>query len=318
MKKTIVFMTMMFGLFWFSQAVMLDDAVTLMHEEWFTIFNNVKNYKPNAYIRRDEAAKIFVKFYLQDWSKDYVKTEKQCKFSDLDGAYKDLRDFVVESCRLGIFEGYQGKFMPTWLLTNKQALAVYLRTSFKPSKELQWLTWTDEYYEKVDKDSSKTNLVPFLSIKMWNVSRWDIALLIYTQIGNVLERLSNVQDSAQDMVKMADLMQISTALQIYQLDENAYPIYNSFIDASQLSSLLVSWKNEYLKSMPISDWSTYYYKGFEQETWFVLMVELSSESTNANFFWSQSDIENKSLAEIKKIIENPVKNGWKPRYIVTN
>jgi hypothetical protein len=63
--------------------------------------------------------------------------------------------------------------------------------------------------------------------------------LIYNQIGNVLERLSNVQDSAQDMVKMADLMQTSIALQTYQLDNNTYPIYDSFVDVSQLSSFLI-------------------------------------------------------------------------------
>ncbi len=318
MKKIIVSTLMLFGLFWFSQAAVLDDAVSWMNTNWLTIFKTTKDYQPNSYIRRDEAAKVFVNFYLQDWKKNYVRTKDQCNFSDLNYAHKDLKNIVVESCRLGLFEGYQGKFMPTSVLTNQQALAVYSRARFNPTEELQWLMWTDEYYKKLTKDDLEVNLVPFLLVKNWNVTRWDIALLIYNQIGNVLERLSNVQDSAQDMVKMADLMQTSIALQTYQLDNNTYPIYDSFVDVSQLSSFLIWWKNEYLKSMPISNWSTYYYKSSQKDTWFILMVELSPESKNANFFWSKEDIDKSSLIEIKKIIENPIQNDWKARYIVTN
>jgi len=152
----------------------------------------------------------------------------------------------------------------------------------------------------------------------YNTNEWTWSVDTNDDEGGILDRLSGVQERAKDVAKSADLQQISTALQTYQLDNNTYPIYDSFVDVSQLSSFLIWWKNEYLKSMPITDWSIYYYKSFEQDTWFILMVEMSPGARMANFFWSQSDIDNKSLTEIKNIIENPIKNDWTPRYIVTN
>ncbi len=152
----------------------------------------------------------------------------------------------------------------------------------------------------------------------YNTNEWTWSVDTNDDEGGILDRLSGVQERAKDVAKSADLQQISIALQTYQLDNNSYPIYDSFVDVSQLSSFLVSWTNKYLWFIPTFDWSTYYYKSFEQDTWFVLMVEMSPESTQANFFWSQLDIENKSLVEIKKIIENPVKNDWKARFIIAN
>ena len=75
-----------------------------MHYKDLTIFNTVADYKPNNYIRRDEAAKLFVKFAKIRNKTTYVKTAKECTFSDLNDAHKDLKDIVVESCRLGIFQ----------------------------------------------------------------------------------------------------------------------------------------------------------------------------------------------------------------------
>ena len=78
-------------------------------------------------MRRDEAAKFFVKVAEGLGKIDYVKTESQCTFSDLNDGHADLKDVMVKSCRLGIFQGHEGKFMPTWALTNSQALAVMIR-----------------------------------------------------------------------------------------------------------------------------------------------------------------------------------------------
>jgi hypothetical protein len=75
-----------------------------MNENDLTIFKTVIEYKPNNYIRRDEAAKLFVKFAKLQNKITYIKTAEECKFSDLNDAHADLKDIVVESCRLGIFQ----------------------------------------------------------------------------------------------------------------------------------------------------------------------------------------------------------------------
>ena len=147
------------------------------------------------------------------------------------------------------------------------------------------------------------------------VDEWSWSISTSSSEDGILDRLSGVQERTQDVAKMWDLQQISTALSMYDLDKNIYPVYTSFIDVSQLSPYLSS---EYLKDIPMWDWYIYYYKSLEQGSWFVLMVEVSSWSTNSNFFGLQSDIENKSLVEINQLIENPINNGWKSRYVLTN
>jgi hypothetical protein len=53
---------------------------------------------------------------------------EQCQFSDLDKARLDLKNSVIESCRLGIFKGNKGKITPNGILTNAQAVAVVMRS----------------------------------------------------------------------------------------------------------------------------------------------------------------------------------------------
>jgi hypothetical protein len=78
-------------------------------------------------IRRDEASKFFVQFSKLIGKTTYTKTVAQCTFSDLDKARPDLKEVVIESCRLGIFQGNKGKFNPTGLMTNAEAVTVLVR-----------------------------------------------------------------------------------------------------------------------------------------------------------------------------------------------
>jgi hypothetical protein len=48
-------------------------------------------------------------------------------FSDINDSWSDLKDVVVESCRLGLFQGSKGKFTPKSQLTNAQAITVLVR-----------------------------------------------------------------------------------------------------------------------------------------------------------------------------------------------
>lgn len=48
-------------------------------------------------------------------------------FIDLDDGHSDLKSEMISACQLGLFKGHNGKFMPTALLTNAQALAVLVR-----------------------------------------------------------------------------------------------------------------------------------------------------------------------------------------------
>lgn len=147
MKKQILWLALVLWLVWFGQAAVLDEAVTWMNTNELTIFNNVADYKPNNYIRRDEAAKLLVKFAKIQNKTTYVKTEEQCQFSDLNDAHADLKDIVVESCRLGIFQWSAGKFMPTWSLTNEQSVTVLVRIVVGTQSETGVSSRSDNYYK---------------------------------------------------------------------------------------------------------------------------------------------------------------------------
>lgn len=60
----------------------------------------------------------------------------------------ELKEAMIKSCRLGIFQGNEDKFMPTRALTNSQALAVMIRIISGHESEIEVSHWTDNYYKK--------------------------------------------------------------------------------------------------------------------------------------------------------------------------
>ena len=166
------------GLTSFWQAAMIDDAVSWLYDNGYTIFSNTRDYQPTNYMRRDEAAKFFVKVAEGLGKTDYVKSASECTFSDLNDGHADLRDIVVKSCRLGIFWGHEGKFMPTRALTNSQALAVLLRITSGYEDENNVSYWADNYYVKAE-SFERLSQLPVLKNKEWLGTRGTVAQLVY-------------------------------------------------------------------------------------------------------------------------------------------
>jgi hypothetical protein len=105
----------------------LDDAITRAYTKKLTIHLYTDDFKPYQAIRRDEAAKFFVSFAKFVGKTTTLIEADQCMFSDIDKARTDLKESVIESCKLGIFKGNKGKFTPDGILTNAQAIAVLMR-----------------------------------------------------------------------------------------------------------------------------------------------------------------------------------------------
>ena len=160
MKKLLTLLTIaVIGLSTFGLSYELDpsirqfrveNAVSWLYTNGYTIFSNTKDYQPNNYMRRDEAAKFFVKVAEGLGKTEYVKTASECSFSDLNDGHADLKDVMVKSCRLGIFQGHEGKFMPTWALTNSQAIVVMMRIISWDESEAGTNHWADNYYNKAN------------------------------------------------------------------------------------------------------------------------------------------------------------------------
>lgn len=134
----------------FASADKVDDAISWMYEHGLTIHNNKTDFNAARWLRRDEAAKFFVNFAKQRGKTTYIKTANQCAFSDINDSWSDLKNIVVESCRLWLFQWSKGKFNPKSQLTNAQAITVLVRLLAWNQNEI-WLSHrADNYYTKAN------------------------------------------------------------------------------------------------------------------------------------------------------------------------
>jgi hypothetical protein len=79
-------------------------------------------------LRRDEAAKFFVEFAKYMGKTAHVVDAHTCNnLKDLDKAHADLRAHIIQSCRMGIFRGQNGNFLPDMYATNAHMMTALMR-----------------------------------------------------------------------------------------------------------------------------------------------------------------------------------------------
>lgn len=160
----------------------LVEAIKLLHKHKVTKFDNQKDFMPTKAIRRDEAAKMFVKFYeelLEEWELVDEATNS-CEFFDLSTARPDLPDLIKSSCEYWLFKWYKWKFMPTDKITNWQAVVVLIRL-------LDWMQdedSTDHYAQNYMQLAEERDLLDWLNIELEKyrdlpATRKSIAKLLY-------------------------------------------------------------------------------------------------------------------------------------------
>lgn len=157
----------------------LQEAILWMYEKWLTIFNEPVSFKAHNWLRRDEAAKFFVQYAKQVMGKTPDYTYQWCKFNDLNEAWSDLKDVIVESCQLWLFQWHNGKFMPTQQLTNAQAITVFMRL-LEWYKNESWTHFANNYYESAHAqwflhDTPLDNKVYFDNY----TTRWNVAKMLF-------------------------------------------------------------------------------------------------------------------------------------------
>ena len=157
----------------------LKAAINWMYSKWLTIFNTPESFMYQNWLRRDEAAKFFVKYAKEILGKTPDTSRLWCDFFDLSKAWPDLQEIVVESCQLWLFQWYQGHFMPDQQLTNAQALAVFIRM-IDWWKDETWWHFADNYLQK----AKELWITQWLSLDDrvlfdQNTTRWAVAQMIY-------------------------------------------------------------------------------------------------------------------------------------------
>ena len=184
MKKLLIAMVFVLSLFSFVSADKLDDAIAWMYDNGLTIHAGQMTYKADSWLRRDEAAKFYVNFSKLLGKTTYVKTASQCKFSDINDSWSDLKDIVVESCRLWLFQWSKGKFSPKTQLTNAQAITVLVRLLAGNQSEVWVSHRANNYYTKANELGILENVA--MNNKDSIANRGNVALIIYNgnNLGN--------------------------------------------------------------------------------------------------------------------------------------
>ena len=157
-----------------------DDAIKRMHQAWLTIHSTTQAYKLDGDLRRDEAAKLFVKFLsLQTGAKlenGFIVPES-CEFQDLDKARSDLKDSIKSACFQWIILWKSGKFSPDQTLTKAQGITILMRILEGKQSEPNPKEWWLNYYKLARKKKLLTTEQrnnPTTPMK-----RGELALLLY-------------------------------------------------------------------------------------------------------------------------------------------
>ncbi len=155
----------------------LWKAILRMIDKWFTNAKNVSEFKWSNWITRAEAAKFFV-IYANLFNKNNrINSDNMCKISDLGDASIELRSYIINACRYGLFAWW--KFYPNGKLTNAQAVTAFMRMYWW-KKDETWNHYADRYFI----DAYKLWLIDWMI--MWKqknyekgATRWDVAILLY-------------------------------------------------------------------------------------------------------------------------------------------
>ena len=158
-----------------------DWTIKLLNQKWITIHNTWNEFKPNQWLRRDEAAKMLgiSNKYISNWIN--LANASSCSFNDLDNAWADLKDVIKESCKLWLFKGNNWKFNPSQSITNAQVLTVIGRMLYWMQDE-SWEHYAKAYIDKLTADWYLS--VIKLDRNDWDkqAKRWDIAKILWLLI----------------------------------------------------------------------------------------------------------------------------------------
>ncbi len=116
--------------------VEFDSAIQRWFENEMTQYSNQNDYRPFDTLTREQGAKMFSVFAMKNLC-IVPDTTLVCDFKDINDADPTLKTFLTTSCQLGLFQGFEGKFMPQAPLTKAQALTVLSRAMDGKQDETQ-------------------------------------------------------------------------------------------------------------------------------------------------------------------------------------
>ncbi len=159
----------------------MELAITKLNKVGATKFSTPRDFMIWKNIRRDEAAKMYLKFL--EWANKLPAKQNwlSCKFTDLDKAWQDIVPMIGKVCEYWFFKGSQWKFMPLDNITNWQAVIVLIRAIDGKKEEINWVS---HYAENYVKKANELWILEWLNItdmksREMPISRWNVAKLLY-------------------------------------------------------------------------------------------------------------------------------------------
>lgn len=150
----------------------LQDAIDRMYKQWLTKYDTIDGYMPEKNMTREEAAKFFGVFAVEQFSKTEYSTN-ECDFYDINKADRSLIDNITQACRLWIFKWSRWNYMPKANLTNAEAITVLIRIMVWMQDE-STQPWYTNYMTMALERELIGNINP-----MRYITRWEAAVLLY-------------------------------------------------------------------------------------------------------------------------------------------
>ncbi len=154
----------------------LSMAIQFLYQNWLTIYWEKSLFRPDDLITREQAAKFLV-WYAENIKWVQVDSSRTFVFADIDEWDPTLRDYILKSYQMKIFNWYGSVFKPHRNLTKWWALAVLLRVYLWDGLNEYDYPRYKSYYNK----ALELWLTNDDNIRNWDsdVTRWELALFIY-------------------------------------------------------------------------------------------------------------------------------------------
>lgn len=118
-------------------------------------------------------------------------SDTQCAFSDLENADSSLTEYILTSCKLGLFKWAKWFFFPTESITKAQAITVLIRALQWPQDETT--NPRRKNYHQQARALSLTKEQDVFALDQ-DVTRYEMALILYRASGNEVNNDPNQND----------------------------------------------------------------------------------------------------------------------------
>ncbi len=175
-----------------------DAALSWMHDNGLTKYNNQNDFMPYATLTREQFAKFAAAYGLTNLCLE-VDSGADCAFSDIP-ADPTLGNYVTLACQLGLVKGSDGKYFPTAAVKKSEVLTVMSRAisaadgEDAPSESMT--PWWKGHFDAM-KTLGVTKETDVYAVDR-PVTRYEVALMLYR---------SRVEDSTCSDVDLSQLLE---------------------------------------------------------------------------------------------------------------